>query len=154
MTGANVLARPARPTTKSYRGATKKIVLRIQADHDLSDAELAERIGCSAGTVKNARTEATNLDGVTLASIEHEFGVGSIDPFYALGGARGVPRAGQSACPKNAPLELAEALHRLIATQHPSSDGGVETTKVELRAILPFLRDARGALDELIEQAA
>ncbi len=50
-----------------YREAVATIVRRIQKAHGLSDSQLAERIGCSAGTVKNARNEASNLDAVTLA---------------------------------------------------------------------------------------
>lgn len=148
-----VLSRRSRPTTKSYRAAVKQIVLGIQADQDLNDPELAERLGCSAGTIKNARTEATNLDGVTLANIEYEFGPSALDPFLALGGSRAMPADVSQDNSMSATVELSEVLHMLIAAQHPSSDGGVEVTAAELAAILPHLRDARQALDVLIERA-
>ncbi|UAK24369.1 hypothetical protein [Sphingomonas nostoxanthinifaciens] len=121
--------------------------------HLLNDRELADRISCASETVKNVRTERGCLNPVTLANIEYEFGPGSIDPFYALGGTRGIPREICSLTSLNAPLKLSETLHHIIATQHPASDGGVETTDAELRAILPFLRDARRSLDQLIARA-
>lgn len=148
-----VLARRSRPTTKSYRAAVKAIVLGIQADHDLNDPELAERLGCSSGTIKNARTEATNLDGVTLANIEYEFGPSALDPFLALGGSRAMPADVSDDNSLSATIELSEVLHLLIAAQHPSSDGGVEVTPAELAAIMTQLRDARQALDVLIQRA-
>lgn len=149
----NVLARRCRPTTKSYRAAVKRIVLSIQAEHDLNDGELAERLGCSAGTVKNARTEATNLDGVTLANVEYEFGPSALDPFLELGGSRAVPREVTADSSLTATMELSEVLHLLIAAQAPSSEGGVQITDRELTRIMPQLRDARLSLDMLIERA-
>ncbi|WP_294391991.1 XRE family transcriptional regulator [uncultured Sphingomonas sp.] len=153
MSGGKVLARVARPTTKSYRSAVKEIILRVQADHRLDDAELAERIGCSESTIKNARTEACDLSGKFLAAIEAEFGPGAIDPFYALGGGRSLPLDVRVCVDVNAPLELSAALHLLLATQHPNSEGGVATTPTELRPLLPSLRDARRAIDVCIALA-
>lgn len=149
----NVLARRCRPTTKSYRSAVKRIVLGVQGEHDLNDAELAERLGCSSGTVKNARTEATNLDGVTLANIEYEFGPAALDPFLELGGSRAVPKDVSVDNSLSATMELSQVLHLLIAAQAPLSEGGVQVTNRELAQILPQLRDARQSLDVLIERA-
>lgn len=149
----NVLARRHRPTTKSYRSAVKKIVMDIQATHALSDPELAERLGCSKGTIANARNEATNLDGVTLANIEYEFGPAALDPFLELGGSRAVPRNIDVDNSISATRELSQVLHLLISAQHPASEGGVEITPSELAAIAPQLRDARQALDVLIDRS-
>lgn len=153
MQRSNVLARRNRPTTKSYRAAVKRIVLTIQATHELNDPELAERLGCSSGTVKNARTEATNLDGVILANIEYEFGPAALDPFLELGGSRAVPKDVSADTSLSATMELSQVLHLLIAAQAPSSEGGVQVTSRELAQILPQLRDARQSLDVLIERA-
>lgn len=153
MTPANVLPRRSRPTTKSYRDAVKRIVSTVQSQHALTDGEMAERLGCSVGTVRNARNEAGNLDGVTLANIEYEFGPSALDPFVALGGSRCVPLATGNSDGVNASMEISEALHLLIAAQSPASEGGVRITPNELTRILPHLRDARQALDMLIEQA-
>ena len=147
---SNVLARKQRPTTKSYRTAIKTVVLDIQARHGLSDRELADRVGCSQGTIKNARNEASNLDGVTLANIEFEFGPSAIDAFLALGGSRSVPEGATCDTDVNHALELAEALTAIIQTKQPTSPGGVQTIGEEAAAILATLRDARLALDSLI----
>jgi hypothetical protein len=153
MTLANVLSRRSRPTTKSYRAAVKAVILGVQGQHSLNDPELAERLGCSAGTVKNARTEAGNIDGVTLLNVEYEFGPSALDPVMALGGSRCVPLNVGHDDTVNAPMEISEALHLLIAAQSPASEGGVRITPAELARILPHLRDARQALDMLIDQA-
>lgn len=149
----NVLARKPRPTTKSYRAAVKQIVLNLQADQGLNDPELAERLGCSAGTVKNARTEATNLDGVTLANIEYEFGPSALDPFLDLGGSRAVPAGAMCDTDANVCLALLDALHVIIETQHADTDGGTETTPKEAAKIVGKLRSARRSLDALIALA-
>ncbi|PTQ64494.1 hypothetical protein C8J45_103344 [Sphingomonas sp. PP-CE-3G-477] len=153
MIPANVLPRRSRPTTKSYRTAVKTIITGIQGHHGLNDPELAERLGCSAGTIKNARNEAGNLDGVTLMNVEYEFGPSALDPVLALGGSRSVPLNVAADDTVSATIELSEVLHLLIAAQSPASEGGVAVTPTELTRILPQLRDARQALDVLIDRA-
>jgi hypothetical protein len=153
MIPANVLPRRSRPTTKSYRTAVKAIITGIQGHHGLNDPELAERLGCSAGTIKNARNEAGNLDGVTLMNVEYEFGPSALDPVLALGGSRSVPLNVAADDTVSATIELSEVLHLLIAAQSPASEGGVAVTPTELTRILPQLRDARQALDVLIDRA-
>ncbi|MET0587890.1 MAG: XRE family transcriptional regulator [Novosphingobium sp.] len=133
----------------TYRDAVATIVSRIQRAHSLSDAQLAKRVGCSAGTIKNARTGATNLDAVTLANIERTFGPGAIDPFLALGHVRALPLTIEK-LEQHPTLAIVEALHRLIETQTPGSDGGTKITSRELLSILKELRDARSAFDALI----
>jgi transcriptional regulator with XRE-family HTH domain len=133
----------------AYRDAVSAIVSRIQRAHALSDSQLAKRVGCSAGTIKNARTGATNIDAVTLANIERVFGPGAIDPFLALGGVRALPLEA-TAQELHPTLAIVEALHRLIETQATDSDGGSKITSRELLSILKELRDARSAFDALI----
>jgi hypothetical protein len=147
-----VLKRYGRPTKKSFRDAVKSIVLRLQAEHGLNDPELAERIGCCAPTIANARKELTNLDGVTLANIEYEFGPGALDPLLALGGSRAVCATAAKADPQIC-LALLDALHVIIETQEPNSEGGTETTPEEVAKHIWKLRKARQALDGLITLA-
>jgi len=140
------------PSTRSYRAAVKAIVAAVQRRHDLNDVELADRLGCSASTVRNAKREHANLDAVTLASMEHRFGPGTLDPFLALGGSRAAPLT--DTLPEIDPvLDIVGALHRLIAAQHSSSEHGYLITSQELLAILHELRDARIAFDTLIALA-
>lgn len=149
----NVLSRRSRPTTKSYREAIKKIVLGVQARHNLNDPELAERLGCSSGTVENARKEVGNLNGVTLANIEYEFGPAAIDPFLALGGSRGVPITEAQEDDGTAPVLLSAVLHRLLAAQAPDSPGGRRILREEVAPHLALLIEGRSKLDALIELA-
>ena len=148
-----VFARIPKPTQKSYRDAVAAIIVSIQAEHDLTDQELADRLSCSVGTIRNARNKLADLNGVTLANIEREFGPSALDPFLALGGSRAVPLAPDADIVMSAPLELAEVLHKLIEAQSPLSEGGVDITDGELERILPEMRDARTALDALIGRA-
>lgn len=146
----NVLARLPRPTTKSYQDAVREIILSVQGD--MTDEELAERLGCSKGTVRNARDRNGCLNGVTLANIEYEFGPAAIDPFMALGGSRAMPKdAKPSAADVTVPLSC--ALHNIILTQAKDSPGGAETLAEEVTPILDELREARTALDALIALA-
>ncbi|WP_380876953.1 hypothetical protein ACFB49_10850 [Sphingomonas sp. DBB INV C78] len=136
-------------SNSAYREAVSLIVRRIQQTHGLSDSQLAERISCSAGTVKNARNRATNMDAVTLANVERAFGPGAIDPFLALAGTRSHPVT--SSIEKLHPtLAIVEALHRIIEKQSPDSEGGTKITSRELLSILNELRSARSAFDALI----
>lgn len=141
----------AQLSNNGYREAVALIVRRIQKDQGLSDNQLAERIGCSAGTIKNARNEASNLDAVTLANIERAFGPGAIDPYLALAGVRAVPLTPPVPVERLHPtLAIVEALHRIIETQMPDSEGGSRITSHELLTILTELREARGVFDALI----
>jgi len=152
MTRLNVLARIPRPTQKAYRAAVAKIIRDVQAEYGLNDPDLADRLGCSAPTIANARNERTDLNGVTLANIEREFGPSALDPFLALGGSRAVPLMAEDAI-TNATLEISKALHLLIRTQCPDSPGGVATMACELHPIVGELRDARTKLDAMIAVA-
>lgn len=72
-----------------------------------------------------------------------------MDPFLALGGSRATPLP--ESLPEIDPvLDIVEALHRLIAAQHASSEHGFLITSRELLTILRELRDARRAFDTLI----
>ncbi len=140
------------PTTGSYRAAVRAIMNAVQRRYDLNDVQLADRIGCSASTVRNAKGKHTNLDGVTLATIEQRFGSGSLDPFLALGGSRATPLP--NALPDIDPvLDIVAAMHRLIEAQHSTSEHGYLITSQELLAILRELKDARIAFDTLIALA-
>jgi hypothetical protein len=145
---SKVLARIPRPTTKSYQEAVREIILAVQGD--LTDAELADRLGCSVGTVRNARDKNGCLNGVTLANIEREFGPSALDPFLALGGSRAVPIGSICNTDGDFALVLLAALQVVIEAQQPDSDGGIEVTTHEMRPHVAVLRDARTAIDALI----
>ena len=136
----------------AYRAAVEEILRQIRRATGLSDARLAARIGCSASTVRNARSGHTSLDPALLLRIEQEFGPGAIDPVLALGNARAVPLP-QANHLGNPLLALVTALHRIVEAQARESEGGRQITQGELRQILPSLREGRSALDRLIARA-
>ncbi len=136
----------------AYRAAVEEILRQIRRATGLSDARLAARIGCSASTVRNARSGHTSLDPALLLRIEQEFGPGAIDPFLALANLRAVPLPQANAIGDPA-LAIVTALHRIIEVQSASSDEGGHITQRELQAILADLRRGRTTLDQLIARA-
>lgn len=52
-----------------YRRIVSQIILEIEAEKDWNDERLAEEVGCSAGTIKNARLKKGNLDAVTMLNL-------------------------------------------------------------------------------------
>lgn len=59
------------PRVKSddYRRIVSRIILEIEAEKDWNDEQLAEEVGCSRGTIKNARLKKGNLDPVTMLNL-------------------------------------------------------------------------------------
>lgn len=142
----NEFANRRPPTKSSYRSAVAKIIRQVQSEHDLTDDEMAETIGCSGPTVANARNEAVSLKGETLARIQYHFGVDAIDDFLALSGARATQnRVGGQRDGKDPAILFNEVLRVLLEARHADD--------AELIAALPTLNDARIALDGLILSA-
>lgn len=63
-----------RVSNDDYRKAVSQIVNEIQAETGLDDEQLGERLGCSEGTVANARNKRGNLDPVTMLNLGALFG--------------------------------------------------------------------------------
>lgn len=63
-----------RVSNDDYRRAVATIISEIQTEHDLDDEKLGERLGCSEGTVANARNRRGNLDPVTMLNLGALFG--------------------------------------------------------------------------------
>lgn len=140
-------------TTGRYRHAVARIIAAIRRREGLSDRQLAQRLDCSAGTIRNARMEATSLDPALLIRIEQAFGPGAIDPLLALANVRCLP-LGQGGEDDGTPaLAIVEALRGVVEMQAASSEAGRRITDHELRQILPELRAGRAALDTLIARA-
>lgn len=74
-----------RVANDEYRNAVAQIVKEIQLECDLDDEALGERLGCSEGTVANARNKRGNLDAVTMLNLGALFGGQSrLRPLLAL----------------------------------------------------------------------
>ena len=63
-----------RVSNDDYRKAVSQIVNEIQGETGLDDEQLGERLGCSEGTVANARNKRGNLDPVTMLNLGALFG--------------------------------------------------------------------------------
>ena len=146
------VSRSGAPTSEEYRKAVSTILRQLQKSLGFNDRQLAERLGCSAGTIRNAKSEATSLDPLLLLAIERNFGPGAIDRCLHLAQVRAValPERMTGIDPI---LALVEALHRLVEAQAVDSEGGKRITRHELSKILPELRQGRAALDALISRA-
>ena len=138
------------PTQKLLRQAVAKIIRRVQHEHEMIDEALAEDLGISVGTVRNARNELADLNAATIAKIGHKFGAEVLDPYAALYGARNVPiDAGET----DALPSLTCAVHRLAVAQSPNSPGGQAMLHTELLEMLPDLQSAQRAINALICRA-
>lgn len=146
----NVLLPLSLPTQSSLRRAVAGIIRSVQLDRGLTDEEMADEIGVSAGTIGNARNEKSDLNAATIARIGHRYGVERLDPYSALYGARNVPIVASDA---DALPSLTGAVHRLAVAQSPASQGGPAVLHDELLAMLPELRDAQKAINALICRA-
>lgn len=146
----NVMLPMAMPTQKDLRAAISKVISRVQLDHELTDEELADALGISIGTVRNARNKTTDLNAKTIALLGAKYGAEVLDPYSALWGARNVPLNVED---KDAMPSLSGAVHRLALAQSPDSPGGSAITHRELLDILPELLAAQAALTSLIVRA-
>lgn len=146
----NVLLPIALPTQSSLRKAVAQIVRAVQHEHDLTDEDLADAIGVSAGTITNARNAKTDLNAATIAKIGHRYGAEILDPYAALYGARNVPLEAQDG---DALPTITGAVHRLAVAQSPSSPNGTAITPKELLDMLPDLKAAQRAINALVCQA-
>lgn len=58
-----------RVRAEDYRTAVSQIVKEVELEMDWDDEQLAEALGCSKGTIKNARLKKGNLDPVTMLNL-------------------------------------------------------------------------------------
>jgi transcriptional regulator with XRE-family HTH domain len=75
-----------RPSSGSYKTAVTQIVRNIKAAHKLSNARLAEILGCAEQTIANADSDypENELKAVTLLNIAYAFGEDAISPVRQL----------------------------------------------------------------------
>lgn len=74
------------PRQKSYRLAVADALRKVKRAEGLTLAELAERLGCSNQTIRNAMDEDGTdcLNPVTMLRLGYEFGEEVIAPIFAL----------------------------------------------------------------------
>lgn len=145
----NVLRRGAAPVTNSYRKAVSQIIRQVQGD--LTDHELAERIGVSEGTVANARNQKCDLGGVTLARIAYEFGPEALDPFMRLGNGRAVPLTSDPANDLSMAAKLSHASGTIIDAVSDGHRCHTETLEIadKFRPLVPQMTAIIDEADQL-----
>lgn len=134
-------------TTSCYRRAVARIIRDLQSRHGLTDLEFGERVGCSVGTVRNARNEDSDLGAIWLTRIERQFGTGAIDPYLELGGSRAAPIQADEAA--DALPTTTAAIHKLALARSPESPGGERITHCELLGMEGEIDAALRALTNL-----
>jgi hypothetical protein len=151
MATRSVLTKNATVTTAQCRHAVARIIRDIQSQHHLTDLDFAETVGCSVGTVRNARNEESDLGSIWINRIAAAFGPASIDPYVMLAGARCVPL--EASEDTEALPSLSASVHQLCVATSAKSEGGTTLTHRELLTMLPELRAAQSALSALIVRA-
>lgn len=72
------------PTTDCVRAAYANVIRDIQREHDLTDQQLADRIGVHVNTIQRARNKLATLDSVAEARLGAMFGEEAMQPIKAL----------------------------------------------------------------------
>ena len=145
-----VLANTPLITERLYQSLASAAVRKVQLGHDMTDAELADNIGCSAATVGNARNMKGELHGRIFANLMRVEPL-ALEGLLAHFGRRSVPM--EARCDTDALPSLTNAVHRLAVAQSHTSPGGPAIHHVELLDMLPALEAAQEAISTLIVQA-
>ena len=74
------------PRQKSYRLAVADVLRTVKRAEGLTLVELAEKLGCSDQTLRNAMDEDGTdcLNPVTMLRIGYEFGEDALEPVFVL----------------------------------------------------------------------
>lgn len=150
MHGRNVLRVNAVEERESFREAVAEMLRRIQAEHQVTLLEIAEKIDVSLGTISNAANKQNNLCGAYISRLAQVFGPHVLDPFAALCGGRVVPL---EVLPTRDILPfIARANLKVAEARDHDGPGGVREIHTEKAGYLPDLRSLRRELDLLICQ--
>lgn len=115
----------------------------MQAEHGLTDTDLADMLGCSAGTIKNARNGDGQMQPHTLFSLL-EVKATALDGLLHHFDRRSVPIAAK--CDTDALPSTAAAVHKLAVVTADTSPGGKAITDNEA---LDIERDIDAAIESL-----
>lgn len=133
----NVLLPIAAPDTEALRKAVAAIICDVQRDHDLTDAQLADKLDVHKNTICNARNKSSDLGALTIAKIGAKFGVEYVAPYHALYGASAHGIAAQDAAPLT---ELADALAALTRSNGPKARmDSLPTLKTALEGLSAYV---------------
>ncbi len=139
----NVLLKKSRLTQSLTRQLIANAVRTVQAEHGLTDTDLADILGCSAGTIKNARNGDGQMQPHTLFSLM-DVKPTALDGLLHHFDRRSVPIAAK--CDTDALPSTAAAVHKLAVVTAEGSPGGKAITDGEC---LDIESEIDAALDSL-----
>lgn len=87
----NVLPRPVDLTQTSMLAAVSSIITGIQADTGETDQDVADKLGCSQGTVANARNRKAAMGMLTVLKIGKVYDLARLAPVAHLIGGKLAP---------------------------------------------------------------
>lgn len=87
----NVLRRTEPLTQSSMLAAVSSIISGIKADTGETDQDMADRLGCSAGTIGNAGNRKAALSMLTVMKIGEVYGLHRLAPLFHLIGGKLAP---------------------------------------------------------------
>ena len=144
--GNKVLPKNRRLTQSLAKSLISQAVAGTQHKHSLTDQDMADILGCSAGTVQNARNQSGQMQVHTLFEIL-SVNETALDSFLNHYGRRSVPI--EAKCDTDAMMTTSGAVHSLAVVQSPQSEGGTVVTDRECLQIEPEIDAAIEALSSL-----
>lgn len=139
----NVLPKRMRWTQSFVTGLIANAVRNVQAEHGLTDQDLADAIGCAKGTVKNARNGEGQMQPYTLFSLL-EISPTALDGLLHHFDRRSVSLGAK--CDTDALPSTAGAVHKLAVVTAADSPGGKTITDSE---VLEIEGDINAAIESL-----
>lgn len=115
-------------TQSSMREAIAGIIRSIQQADRETDQDTADRLGCSAGTVANARNCNADLNMLTLLKIGSVYGVHHLNPLAHLAGGKMATAEAVCSSDREMPMHVAEA--QLFMARALSNDDEIDDSEV------------------------
>lgn len=115
-----VLPRSVTLTQSSMLSAVSSIIAGIQAETQQTDQDMADSLGCSAGTVANARNRKAAMGMFTVMKIGEVYGLDRLAPLMHLIGGKVAPEAAVCTSDHDLPIGAARGqmfLARALADQ-------------------------------------
>ncbi|WP_257541074.1 hypothetical protein [Sphingobium sp. CFD-1] len=103
----NVLQRNVTLTQSSMLAAVSSIIVGAQADTGDTDQDMADKLGCSAGTVANARNRKAAMNMLTVMKIGEVYGLDRLAPLMHLIGGKLAPEAAVCTSDRDLPIGAA-----------------------------------------------
>ncbi len=148
------LGNVARLTENSLRTAISTTFTGIRAAEALQPKEMAEVMGVSTQTVRNAEDGAHNLNSFNMLLLGKAFGPEALNTILALVGAKAVP-AGALCCDNvgHIPLKIAEALPLLISLLSDGVCCDEDVRKLEVAGVIDDFIKAANVLERRRNEA-